>query len=134
MEQTSGNVEYHPEADTSRRPPQGPINPASGVSDAGGLRQLNLKSTLVTGNIQGICSLKNTYYKMSRLRDIAREQNALMMTLTESHLNENILDAEIVIDGYEIFKRNRQAGIRKGGIITYIRSDIAVSAKEAQLG
>ena len=65
---------------------------------------------------------------------MAREQNSLILSLTESHINESILDAEIAINGYDIFKRNRQAGIRKGGIITYIRNDIAVSAKELASG
>ena len=71
---------------------------------------------------------------MSRLRDLASEQNALIISLTESHVNENILDAEIAMTGYDLFKQNRQAGIRKGGILTYIRSDMAVSAKVLSSG
>ena len=71
---------------------------------------------------------------MSRLRELAYEQNAIIITLTESHVRDDILDAEIAIKGYDLFKRNRQAGIRQGGVVTYIRSDFADSAKEVASG
>ena len=120
--------------DANQRYPSGAINSASGASDIRNNRQLNLKSTLLTGNIQGICSVNKGFYKISRLSELASENNSLIISLTESHVNENILDAEIAIKGYDIFKRNRQTGIKKGGILTYIRSDMAVSAKELTSG
>ena len=52
----------------------------------------------------------------------------------ETHLNQNILDAEISVEGYKIFRSDREEGTRKGGVATYIRNDIATSATVLSYG
>ena len=46
------------------------------------------------------------------------------MTLTESHLNTNIKDAEVHITNYTCFRSDRNNTI-KGGVITYIKDELA---------
>ena len=48
--------------------------------------------------------------------------NNLVLTLTESHLHENIDNAEISIDGYTPYRADRIGNI-KGGIIVYIKDN-----------
>ena len=59
---------------------------------------------------------------------MAIENDAILISLTESHLNENILDAEININGFDLFRQDRQLA-QKGGIITYIKDTISSTAK-----
>ena len=62
-------------------------------------------------------------------------KNIDVICITESHLNEDILDAEITIDGYSIFRqdRNFKTDASKhdishgGGSIIYIKSNIKTS-------
>ena len=54
----------------------------------------------------------------------AREENIGIITLTESHLHEDFVEGEIQIEGYDYFRADRAAGVRKGGIICYVRRDL----------
>ena len=47
--------------------------------------------------------------------------------MTESHLNPSILDAEISIPGYDIFRSDR-VGRSHGGVVTYVRKDLVVKS------
>ena len=40
--------------------------------------------------------------------------------VTESWANENIEDAEIGIDGYDLFRDDRPAGHKGGGVVLYV--------------
>ncbi|KAK4299118.1 hypothetical protein Pmani_028584 [Petrolisthes manimaculis] len=56
------------------------------------------------------------------------ESDALIVALTESHLNHNIKDAEVTIAGYTSFRTDRTNTI-KGGIITYIKDEFVPYTK-----
>ena len=58
------------------------------------------------------------------MRELAIERNVGIIALTESHLTEEILDAEIKMKNYEILRSDRN-GTRKGGVVVYLRSNIA---------
>ena len=60
------------------------------------------------------------------LNELATEQKAWMIGLTETHLTEEVLDGEIEIKGYQTFRVDRTRGIRGGGVILYVRHDVAV--------
>ena len=45
--------------------------------------------------------------------------------MTESHLNQNILDAEIDISGFTVYRSDRRYRTH-GGAVTWVRSDLAV--------
>ena len=54
-----------------------------------------------------------------------REHSALFITLQESHLHTGVLDAEINIPENNSHRTDRTCR-KNGGVITYIRKDIAV--------
>ena len=60
--------------------------------------------------------------KIEELRIMARSTNAAIIGISETKLNESILEPEIQIDDYKIFRcdRNRQGG----GVAYYIRNDL----------
>ena len=62
---------------------------------------------------------------MNHWGDLAREHGALFITLQESHLHTGVLDAEINIPEYNSHRTDRTCR-KNGGVITYIRKDIAV--------
>ena len=67
-------------------------------------------------------------FKTTMIKELAIERNSQLISLTESHLNEDILDAEINIDGFDIFRADRNQ-TTKGGVIVYIKKETAASAK-----
>ena len=50
--------------------------------------------------------------------------NAPYICLTETHLNPDILDAEISIKGYTLFRSDR-VGRTHGGVCIYVRNDLS---------
>ena len=67
------------------------------------------------------------------INELATERNAQIICLTESHLNIEILDAEINMSGFIIFRADRLL-TTKGGVIVYINKEIAASAKILKSG
>ena len=65
-------------------------------------------------NIRGL-SLKCHRTKVSELSDKMSINNSIGMALTETWLKPEILDAEIHIPGYNIFRSDRIKRIRGGG-------------------
>jgi hypothetical protein len=63
--------------------------------------------------------------KINFLKEEAINCNAFMMCVTESHLNPDIFDAEIKIDGFQIFRADRSNDRKKGGVINYVKDNIA---------
>ena len=84
------------------------------------------------GNIEGLMPRKKRF-KTMMIKEWAIERNSQLISLTESHLNEDILDAEINIDGFNIFRADRNQ-TTKGGVIVYIKKEIAASAKVLKSG
>ena len=67
--------------------------------------------------------------KVPYIQDLVAEQNQLFMALTETWLREHT-DAELAIDGYTLFRqdRNRPKGKKgrdSGGVAVYMNNDIA---------
>ena len=93
-------------------PIEGSINDIAdfGVFDQRGLHFIHL-------NINSILP------KIDELRLIALKSNAAVIGITESKIDESVLDGEIGIDGYIPLRsdRNRQGG----GVVCYIRRDIS---------
>ena len=58
------------------------------------------------------------------LREMMVTQNTIILALTETHLRKEILEAEINIAGYGIFRADRCEDRPKGGVAIYIRDDI----------
>ena len=60
---------------------------------------------------------------------MANNENTLTITLTETHLKENILDSQIQIN-YMRFAADRTLGRINGGVITYTKVTEAVDAEQ----
>ena len=64
--------------------------------------------------------------KIHELRFIAQKSNPTIIGITESKLDQTILDSEICIDGYSIFRSDRTRN--GGGVVMYVNKNIG--AKE----
>ena len=76
------------------------------------------------GNIAGLYPRTNQV-KVQYLGEKAIENNSVIVALTESHLKSQILDAEIQIPGYQLFRQDRMDRIKRGGVITYVKNEYA---------
>ena len=74
-------------------------------------------------NIRGLLPLSNKT-KILYLRDLTILKNPLIIVLTETHLNSNILNAEVNIPGYTLYRSDRE-GRTHGGTCIYTRNDLA---------
>ena len=65
--------------------------------------------------------------KIDELRSIAQKSNAAVIGITESKLDESVLNSEIHIDNYSLIRcdRNRHGG----GVACYVRDDINYNQK-----
>ena len=73
---------------------------------------------------------KKQKYKVQLISELANNENALTITLTETHLNEKILDSEIQMKNYIGFRADRTLCRKSGGEMTYIIATKAVDAAE----
>ena len=61
--------------------------------------------------------------KIKKLRIIAKSSNAMIISISESKLDESVLEPEIQIDDHKILWRDRN---RHGGVVAcYIRNDVS---------
>ena len=64
------------------------------------------------------------------LSELANNENTLTITLTETHLNEKILDSGIQMKNYIGFRVDRTLGRKNGGVIIYIKATEAFDAEQ----
>ena len=62
------------------------------------------------------------------LGEIAAEMNAGVIMLTESHLNKDIIDAEVKISGFDIYRTDR-INFKNGGVAIFIRTELNLGVK-----
>ena len=79
----------------------------------------------IYANIRGLYPSTNKT-KIPYLQDLAISTNSPFILLTETHLNPEILDAEIQIRNYNLYRSDR-AGRSHGGVCIYVRNDLAAS-------
>ena len=77
----------------------------------------------LSDNIEGLSTARGKH-KLGMLCKLARGKNIAILTLTESHLNENFHDVEVNIDGLSNYRADRTTGIRKVVVIVYVRNDL----------
>jgi len=83
---------------------------------------------IITGNIAGLINSK-LKCKTNMLTEQAHDENVIIIALTETHLSPSVKDAEIHIPNYIPFRADRRHPRKKGGVITYVRADLASSAE-----
>ena len=59
--------------------------------------------------------------KLDLLQATVLDLNPDVIGVTESWANENISDAELKLNGYELFRCDRKTGHRGGGILLYVK-------------
>ena len=74
-------------------------------------------------NIRGLW-LQSNRNKVKYLRDTAIQSNAPFIALTETHLKPEILDAEVKIEGWSLYRSDRGPGKSHGGVAIYLRNDL----------
>ena len=84
--------------------------------------------TVLHGNIAGLYTRTNKE-KTAMLYEKARENGSVIVALTESHLRSDIKDAEISMPGFQIYRADRTQGIKKGGVVIFLKNEFAKSAQ-----
>ena len=72
-------------------------------------------------------NINSTVSKIYELRIIARKSRTSVIGITESKLDETILDEEINIDGYELARSDRNR--HGGGVVCFIRNDVSFNVR-----
>ena len=84
-------------------------------------------------NIRGLL-IRKRKDKLQQLSEIAREDNVVFVAIVESHLREEILTAEVSMRGFSLLRVDRSSDIKQGGIVLYIREDMARNFGQAHSG
>ena len=90
-------------------------------------------ATFSVFNVQGL-KPRTVPSKVPFLKDLLHQGNQLFIALSETWLRDH-RDAEVAIDGYTIFRqdrqpsRNRRRGRDSGGVAFYVRDDMAATAE-----
>ena len=74
-------------------------------------------------NIRGLW-LKSNRNKVCYLHDCAVASNSPFIVLTETHLKPEILDSEVKIEGYSLYRTDRGPEKTHGGCAIYLRNDL----------
>ena len=64
--------------------------------------------------------MKQKHKVQLMISELANNENTLTITLTETHLNEKILDSEIQMKNYIGFLADRKLGRKNECVLTYI--------------
>jgi len=73
-------------------------------------------------NVQGLYH-RTCKSKKGLIGDVLQETNSLFIAMSETHLDADVLSAEIQIDGYTFYRSDRK--LRKcGGVAIYVRNDL----------
>ena len=81
-----------------------------------------IENGIIYLNIRGLLLLSNKT-KCDLLKDMATEENCYAIVITEMWLKPWILDAEIKIDGFRLYRSDR-SGQNHGGVAIYIKKRI----------
>ena len=81
------------------------------------------KNGAIYVHIQGLFT-QTKKNKVSYLRDLAKESNSPFFVVTETWPSESILDAEIDIQNYLLYRSDRANGRSHGGSCIYVRSNL----------
>ena len=80
-------------------------------------------------NIQALIPVNNNS-KLMYLKHIANEENAAIIAISETHLNQTHSFADTHLDNYNTFRSDRKDRT-KGGVLTFIRQDLGVTQESA---
>jgi hypothetical protein len=73
-------------------------------------------------NLQGLHDT-GQYGKIKLIQDLLSDSDSLFIALTETHLNENVLSAELNIENYTLFRSDR-INRKCGGVALYVKDGL----------
>ena len=73
-------------------------------------------------NLQGLHDTSQ-YGKIKLIQDILSDSDSLFICLTETHLNESVLSAELHIENYTLFRSDRK-NRKCGGVAIYVKDGL----------
>ena len=85
---------------------------------------IDLKCRLGRGLKIGHINIQSLRFKTDYLTIFLHENNIDILCVTESWLTSKIDDGEIMIEGYNLCRKDRDNGQEHGGIVVYIRNGI----------
>ena len=78
----------------------------------------------MSANIQGLCPSRGKY-KIKMIGETATHYGTSIIALTESHLNSSFHEGEVSIEGFDHYRSDRKEGVRKGGVVVYIHTNLS---------
>ena len=85
----------------------------------------NLK--FIFQNVRSLKMVTQSRNELWNLRHTLESENANVFSFVETWLNDKILDSELEVDGYHMFRKDR--GSRGEGILVYIRKSFRCSRR-----
>ena len=65
---------------------------------------------------------------------MSEETNSFMLILTETHLSPSICDAEVHMEGFIIYRADREGARAKGEVAIYLRNVLAADTETVECG
>ena len=98
-----------------------------GATDVGGLGSVAVAKGLKM-MVANVRDLKSSM-KYEELQLLAEESEFDIVAITESWANSSVMDAELALDGFRMFRKDRERDVEQmgGGVLLYIRNNIVVS-------
>ena len=120
--------EHHVSTNTSSRPGRQRTTHVH----AGGSHGHGSLNYFTVWNVQGL-KPRTVPTKVPFVQDLLKDRNQIFMALTETWLREHN-DAELQVDGYTLFRQdrqrlNRRRGRDSGGVAVYLRDDMAADVE-----
>ena len=81
-----------------------------------------IKTILV--NARSLKTVNKRVNKLVQLQNIAGITDSEIIAVTETWLNENVSNGEILNDNYSIHRRDRNTGARGGGILLAVKNSL----------
>ena len=105
-------------------PPDGRVANSQGI-DVLNSRRAYKQNQLEKCHLLNLQGLHDTgqYGKIKLIQDLLSNSDSLFIALTETHLNDNVLSAELDIENYTLFRSDR-INRKCGGVALYVRDGL----------
>ena len=95
--------------------------------------KLNSLSELLLSKGLKVChqNIRSLLPKIDQVRALLESHKGIsILGITESHLSNNVSDTEITIDGYKLYRKDRQSNHRGGGVLVYLADSLSALRRE----
>ena len=76
-------------------------------------------------------NIRSLLPKIDQVRALLEPHKGInILGVTESHLSNNVSDTEITIDGYKLYRKDRQSNHRGGGVLVYLADSLSALRRE----